>query len=324
MKKILAVMGIAALAAMSAPAPAAAQDYPNKPIRLISPYTPGGGNDIAARIMADALSPRIGQQVVVENRPGAGGIIGSDYVAKSAPDGYTWLWASVDTLTMIPALKASMPYEVEDLTFIAKTSENGMTFAITSKLPVKTLAEFIAYCKVNPGKVRYGTNGVGAAPHLATELFLKNSGIKMTHIAYKGIANAMNDLLGAHIEFVPLTPVAIAPHVDSDKLRIIGFTASERHPMVPNVPTLKEAGFPQATVTVWYSMVGPGKIPAAIAERMRKEVAAALADPATKEKLAKAGSTVAPVYGDAFKKMVADEIKQWKEIAKAENIVYQE
>ena len=304
--------------------PAAAQDFPNKPIRLISSYTPGGGNDVAARIMAEALTPRLGQQVVVENRPGASGLIGSDYVAKSAPDGYTWLWASVDTMTMVPALKANMPYEVDDLTFIAKTSENGMTFAISSSLPVKTLAEFIAYARANPGKIRYGTNGVGAAPHLAAELFLKQTGIKMTHVPYKGIANAMSDLLGAHIEMVPLTPVAIAPHVDSDKLRIIGFTAAERHPSLPNVPTLKELGFPQATVTVWYSMVGPGKIPAPIADRMRKEVAAALADPVVKEKLAKLGSTVAPVYGDAFRKMVADELKQWKDIAKAESIVFQE
>jgi len=299
-----------------------AADYPTKPIHLISPYSPGGGNDISARILAEALSPRLGQPVIVENRAGAVGLIGSDHVAKSAPDGYTLLFASVDTITMVPALKKSMPYRVpDDFTYIARTNENGMTFAIRATLPVTTMAEFIEYAKAHPGEVRFGTNGVGAAPHLAVELFMKRAGIRMQHVPYKGVSNAMTDMLGGHIDMVPLTPVTIFPYLDSPALRIIGFTGAERHPLIPNVPTLTELGVPHAVVTVWYSLLGPANLPAPVAARLRKEVAASLADPIVRGKLEKLGSTIAPVYGDAFEKAVVEELKQWKEIAAEENIV---
>jgi tripartite-type tricarboxylate transporter receptor subunit TctC len=301
---------------------APAADYPAKPIKLISPYSPGGGNDLTARVIAEALTPRLGQPVLVENKAGAGGLIGSDYVLKSAPDGYTLLFASLDTLTMVPALKRDMPYRMpDDVTYIAKTSENGMTFAVNPKLPVKTIAEFVAYAKANPGVVRYGTNGVGAAPHLAVELFMKKAGIRMQHVPYKGISNAMTDLLGGHIDMVPLTPIALSSYLNSDALRVIGYTGAARHPMIPNVPTLAESGFPQATVTVWYSLVGPSNLPAPVAERLRKELTAALSDPAVRAKLESSGSTVSPVYGDAFRKMVVDEFAQWREIGREQNIV---
>src|SRR6185436_6689112 len=147
------------------------------------------------------------------------------------------------------------------------------------KLPVTTMAEFIAYAKANPGKLRYGSNGFGAAPHLAVELFMKQAGVKMLHVPYKGVSNAMTDLLGGHIDMVPLTPIAVAPYLTSDALRIIGFTGPERHPLIPKVPTLAEVGLPQATVTVWYSMVGPAHLPSEVSERLRKEIAVVLADP---------------------------------------------
>jgi tripartite-type tricarboxylate transporter receptor subunit TctC len=297
-------------------------DYPVKPIHLISSYSPGGGNDISARVMAEALSQRLGQPVIVENRAGASGLIGSDYVVKAAPDGYTLLFASVDTVTMVPALKPNMPYRVpEDFTYIARTNENGMTFAISSKLPVTNLADFIAYAKAHPDEIRFGTNGLGAAPHLSVELFMKHAGVRMQHIPYKGVSNAMTDLIGGHIDFVPLTPVTISPYLGSDALRIIAYTGAERHPLIPNVPTLAELGIPQATVSVWYSLLGPAKMPAAIADRLRKEVASSLADPAVRAKLEKLGSTVAPVYGDAFEKRVVEELQQWKQIGREENIV---
>jgi tripartite-type tricarboxylate transporter receptor subunit TctC len=323
MIKLRAVfLSIATVVAIAAVDPVQAADYPVKAIRFISPYSPGGGNDISARIMAEALSIRLGQPILVENKAGAAGLIGSDFVAKSAPDGYTLLFASVDTITMVPALKSNMPYKVpEDFTYIARTNENGMTFAISSKLPVTTMSEFIAYARANPDKVRYGTNGLGAAPHLAVELFMKHAGVRMQHIPYKGIGNAMTDLMGGHIDFVPLTPVTISPYLGSDSMRVIAYTAAERHALIPKVPTLAELGIPQATVTVWYSLLGPAKMPPAVTERLRKEIASALADPVVRAKLEKLGSTVSPVYGDAFEKAVVEEIKQWKQIAKDENIV---
>jgi tripartite-type tricarboxylate transporter receptor subunit TctC len=320
MKKVVTAILLLALA--GGMPPAFAQDYPHKAVRIISPFPPGGGNDVIARIMADALTTQLGQQFVVENRPGASGMIGSEYVANSPPDGYLLLSAAVDAITMIPALKKDMTYDVEKFTYLAKVSENAMALTVSANLPVKTLAEFIAYAKANPGKVRYGTNGVGAAAHLATELFMKHTGIKMTHVAYKGMANAMSDLLGGHIDFVPLTPVAITPHLKSDKIRILAFTANARHPSMPDVPTVKELGYPSATVTVWYGFAGPGGMPPAVTERLRAAFDTALKDPALREKLTKAGSTVAPVIGEDYRKMVMDELNQWKEIAAAEKIVY--
>jgi tripartite-type tricarboxylate transporter receptor subunit TctC len=314
--------GLILLLATCVVPPAAAADYPVKPIKLISPYSPGGGNDLTARVIAEALAPRLGQPVVVENRAGAGGLIGSDFVVKSPADGYTLLFASLDTLTMVPALKRDMPYRMpDDFTYIARTSENGMTFAINPKLPVKTIDEFVAYAKANPGVIRYGTNGVGAAPHLAVELFMKKAGVRMQHVPYKGVSNAMNDLLGGHVDMVPLTPVALSSYLNSDALRLIAYTGPNRHPMIPKVPTLAESGFPQATVTVWYSVVAPANLPPQVAERLQKEMASALTDPTVRAKLEKAGSTVAPTYGDAFRKAVVGELTQWREIGQEQNIV---
>jgi len=313
---------VAAIVFLLAGSPALCADYPTKPIKIISPYSAGGGNDVTARVLAEALTSRLGQAVVVENKAGAVGLIGSDAVAKSSPDGYTLLFASVDTLTMVPALKSDMPYKMpDDFTYIARISENGMTFAVNPKLPVTNMQEFIAYAKANHGKIRFGTNGVGAAPHLAVELFMKKAGIRMQHIPYRGISNAMTDLLGGHIDMVPLTPVALSSYINSDALRVIAYTGRQRHPAIPNVPTLAELGIPQATVTVWYSLVGPAKLSPAVAERLRKAVADALADPSVRAKLEHAGSTVAPIYGDAFRKSVVDELAQWREIGHEQNIV---
>jgi tripartite-type tricarboxylate transporter receptor subunit TctC len=286
------------------------------------PYPPGGGVDLSGRIIADALSPRLGQQIVVENRPGATGTIGSDYVTKAAADGYTLLWTSTDSITIVPALRANMGYKVpDDLTFIGKVAETGMSFAVSSKLPVKSIGEFIAYAKASPGKVRYGSTGVGGSPHLATLLFEKYAGIKMTHIPYKGVAPSLADLLGGHIEFALVTPSTIAPYVDSDRIRIIGISAPTRHPMLPNAPTIKEAGLPQATITLWYALFGPAKLPPAVTEHLRKVIAAVAEDPEVKAKLEKAGLQMSPMFGEEFKQAAVKEMTEWKAIGQAENIV---
>jgi tripartite-type tricarboxylate transporter receptor subunit TctC len=307
---------------LAAVMPAAAADYPTKTIRIVSPYPPGGGNDTIARIVAEGLGRHIGQSVIVENRAGAGGNIGSDHALKSPPDGYTLLLASMDNLTIVPAMKRDMPYRVpDDVTFIGKVAENGITFSINPKLPIKNMTEFIAYAKANPGKIRFGSSGLGSAPQMAVELFEKYAGVQMTHVPYKGINNAMTDVLGGHIELVPLTPVAAAGYLKSDALRVVAFTGPERHPLIPSVPTLAELGMPKATVTIWYSLVAPANLPAPVAERLRHELAAALADPVTKGKLEKVGLTVAPLYGDQFRKLVVDELEQWREIGREQHIV---
>ena len=323
--KSLTRLGVAILLMIGGLFPALAEDYPNKPIRLIVSYPPGGGVDLSGRIVAEALSQRLGQQVVVENRPGASGTIGGDYAAKSPADGYTLLWASTDAMTIVPAVKRNTPYRIpEDFSFIAKFAETGMSFVISSKLPVTSLTEFIAYGKQNPGKLRYGTSGVGGSIHLGTLLFEKYAGVKTTHIPYKGVAPTLTDLLGGHIEFALVTPITMVPHLASDKIRVIGVTAPARHPLVPNAPTMTEAGLPQATMTVWYGLLGPNKLPAPVRERLQKEVAAIIESPAIKEKFAAAGLLMAPLFGGQFEKAVVDEYDRWKAIAGAENIVVED
>lgn len=311
-----------ALAALSMGSVAQADDYPSRPIKLVSPYSAGGGNDIAGRIMAEVLTPKLGQQIVVENKVGAVGIIGTESVARSAPDGYTLLWATGDNLSIVPALKKNLPYKIpDDFTYIARVAENGLAYVISSKVPAKNMQEFVAYAKANPGKLRFGSAGFGGVPHMSVELFMKATGVQMQHIPYKGIANAMVDVLSGEIDFAPVTPVSISPYLNSDRVRIIGFAGPQRHPVIPNVPTMRELGYPDSTVTVWYGLLGPAKLPKPIADRLRTEVTAVLADPAVVARLEKAGLTVAPVYGDGFQKVVIDELAQWREVARTQNIV---
>jgi tripartite-type tricarboxylate transporter receptor subunit TctC len=305
--------------------PAGAQDYPNRPVKLIVPFAAGAGSDFTARVLAESLSTRLGQPVVVDNRPGAGGAIGTDNVAKATPDGYTLLWAASDAITMLPAVKANLPYRVPgDFSYIAKFTQTGLTVAVSSKLPVSNMAEFVAYAKANPGKIRYGTAGVGGSTHLATLLFEKAAGIKMVAVHYKGVAASLQDLLGGHIDIALVAPPTIMPHLNSDKVRVIGITAPTRHPFVPNAPTMTELGVPKATAVPWYGVLGPAGLPAAVTERLRKDVAAAAASPEANEKLSKAGWVAAPLIGDDLEKFVVEEFRQWKEIADAEKIVIEE
>ncbi len=325
MRHFLRMFGVILLAAATATQAAGELDYPAKSIRLVVPYPPGAGTDGTARIVADALGRRLGQQVVVENKPGASGAIGTDLVAKSAPDGYTLLWTSTDSMTAVPALRKTMPYKVpDDFTYIAKVAETGMSLVISAKLPAKSIPEFIAYAKANPGKLSYGSSGTGGSPHLATLLFEKYAGIKMTHVPYKGVAPALTDLLGGQIDFALLTPITIVPQLGSDKMRVIGITAPVRHPMLPDAPTVKEAGIPQATATVWYGLFGPAKIPAPIVDRLRKEIAAVAETPAVREKMAAAGLQMSAQYGDEFERAATAEYNQWQALVKAEGLVIEE
>lgn len=322
MKKILTLASIVLFTAMAS---VHAQNYPNKPIRLIVPYPPGAGTDISARIMAEALGPKLGQPVVVENRAGAGGLTGMDYVAKAAADGYTLGWPSADPMVMVPAVKKTMPYRVPaDFSYIAKFTETGFVFVISSNLPVKTLAEFIAYAKSNPGKLKYGTTGVAGAAHLASLIFENHAGVKMTHIPYRGMAPALTDLLGGHLDMCLITPSTSAPHANNDKLRLLAVTSSARHPLLPNVPTMAEAGLPSFGFSSWWGLVGPAGLPAAVQERLRKAVAEVVDIPAVKEKVAANAMQIAPLFGNDFEKLVVKDLGAFKALADAEKLVVEE
>ena len=325
MPRILSFLCAFALAAIACPLPASAQDFPNKPIRIIVPFAPGAGNDLLGRLFAEHLTPRLKQPVFVENKPGAGSQIGIDLVAKSPPDGYNLVWAASDGISILPAVKPQMPYKVpDDFTFVSRIVVLPFALVVKNDLPVKSVAELIAYAKANPGKLRYGTSGVGGAPHMGTVMMESRAGIKMTHVPYRGVAPAVNDLLGGHIDVAFVTPPTIRAHAEAGKVRVIATTGNERHSLFPNLPTLKEAGLPDLSVIVWYGILAPAKTPEPVVARLRKEIQSVIDDPAISERLKSLGYQISPMTGDAFQKYVMKDLSDWKAVAKSENIVVEE
>jgi tripartite-type tricarboxylate transporter receptor subunit TctC len=298
-----------------------AQKYPDRPIRLVTPYPPGGGSDIVARLVAESLTRLHGWSVVVDNRAGAAGSIGTANVANSKPDGYTLLWTSVDNYALLPALRTDLPYKVEDLTFIARLAENGSTLAVNaSKVPAKTLPEFISYLKAHPNEIFYGTGGIGSANHFTMELFEQEAGVKMTRVVYQGVAPATTDLLAGRVQIIALTPTAVIPHMQSGTLRLLAITQSARNPLFPDLPTIGELGYPAATVSVWYAMAGPKGLPEDIRKTLEKAMADVAADPQVRKFMNERGLSPAPLYGDELRDAVFKELAQWKKIVQTNNI----
>lgn len=315
---IVCALGALALALSG---PAQAQKYPDRPIKLVTPYPAGGGSDITARLVAETLNRLYGWSVVVENRGGAAGSIGTGVVANSKPDGYTLLWTSVDNYALLPALRTDLPYKVEDLTFIARLAENGSTLAVNAaEVPSKTLAEFVTWLKANPGKVYYGTGGIGSANHFTMELFEQEAGVKMTRVVYQGVAPATTDLLAGRVQIVALTPTAVVPHMQAGRLRLLAITQSARNPLFPDLPTIGELGYPAATVSVWYALSGPKGLPDDVRKTLEKAMAGVLADPQVKTFMNERGLSPAPLYGDELRDAVFKELAQWQTIVRKNNI----
>ena len=321
MLRSLSFVVVAALACATA-LPATAQDYPSRPVRIVVPFLPGAGNDILGRLTAEHLTPRLGQPVFVENKPGAGSQIGVDLVAKSKPDGYNLIWAASDGVTILPAVKPVMPYKVpDDFSFIARIVQLPFVLAVRPGLPVRTVPELIAYAKAHPGKVRYGTSGIGGAPHMGTILMEKAAGVEMLHVPYPGISAVVNALLSDTIDIALITPPTVKPHTDAGKVIAIATTGKERHPLFPNVPTLEEAGLANVVVVVWYGILAPAGTPEPVLARLRAEVADVLKDPKVAERLNTLGYQVSYLAGDAFRDFVVNDYDQWKSVARAANVV---
>jgi tripartite-type tricarboxylate transporter receptor subunit TctC len=313
---------LCAVSVLALAVPAAAQNFPNKPIRMVVGFGPGGGSDISARILSELLAKRLGQPVVVENKPGAASMIGVDFVAKSPADGYTLSHTNSDGTTMMVAVRKNVPYAVpKDFTFIAQILQAPLVVAVSSNLPVNTMAELISYAKSNPGKLRYGTSGIGTGPHLSTLLFEKHAGIKMAHVPYKGSGPAITDLAGGHIDLSLPALSGVMAHVASGKVKLLAVTSPTRDPAIPNVPTMKEVGLPDVTIGIWYGILGPAGMPADVTDRLRKEVVDALNSAEAKQRYKAAGFELSPLAGAEFEKAVATESKIWKDLAEAEKIV---
>jgi len=285
-------------------------------VRVIIPFAPGGGTDIVGRILAQHLSQRLGQSFVAENRPAGSGIVGADAVAKSAPDGYTLLFA-FSTLASSAQLISNLPYDpVRDFTPIALATTSPLLAVAPSAVPAKDLREFIAYAKASPGKLNYGSSGPGSSPHLATELFISLTGAHMTHIAYKGIAPATTALLANEVQF-SLVPIAVGmPHVKSGRLRALATCGPVRSAATPEVPTVTEAGVPGLEVIAWWGMLAPAKTPQAIVSRLNREIRAILDNAEVRRGLVDQGMDPAGGEPAEFAALIKADMDKWGEIGR--------
>ena len=316
------LIGIVALLILAVPAMILAQKYPEKPIRIIVAYTPGGGNDIAARLMAPKLSEALGQPVVVENKPGAGTNIGQEYVARSAPDGYTLLLGS-PAVTINPSLYNNLPFNaLRDLTGVSMFAQSVNLLAVKPSLPVKNVKELIALAQSQPGKLTFSSSGIGSSQHLTGELFNLRAKVKMLHVAYKGTAPSMTAVLSGEVDMTFTNIPAALPHIKSGRLRIIANTGDKRAELLPDVPTLKESGVDVSTI-VWFSIMAPAATPRPIIDKLAGVLTKIPHAPEMKKRLADLGAEPVGSTPDEFNKFLRDETAQWAEVMKAAGVKMQ-
>ena len=272
---------------------AQAQPYPVKPIHFIVPFPPGGGNDTVARAIAQQLGPDLGQPVVIDNRPGAGGSVGAELAAKSPPDGYTLFLAGVGSHAVNPNLHARLAYDpVRDFTPITLVATAPSVLVVNPAVPACTVAEFTAYARANPGKLNYASNGNGSAAQLAAAMYESMANVRMVHVPYKGIAPALTDLLSGEVQLMFGTVVALVPHIQAGKLRALAVTSRQRSALLPEVPSLAESGLPDYEAGSWYGVMAPAGTPREIVERLHGAIARALKQPDVAQRLAAEGAIV--------------------------------
>jgi tripartite-type tricarboxylate transporter receptor subunit TctC len=289
MTKANAVMRVFLLAGAAGLANVAvAQSYPTKSIRLIVPLPPGGGNDTIARLIAQKITPSLGQQVVVDNRAGAGGLIAAELVARSPADGYTLLLANVAVMTIIPNAQKKIPYDpLKDFAPVSLIASAPLLVVVHPSLPVNSIKQLVALATAKPGAINYASNGIGSSTHLATEMFAMMTGVKIVHVPYKGLSLAMTDLLSGQVPLMFSSAVAMLPHVKNNKLRAIAMTGAKRAPALADVPTVAEAGVPGYESGSWYGIAAPANTPAAVIDRLNKEIVAAVKSNDIQERLIK-------------------------------------
>ncbi len=315
----IALAAIAALAFMGGQV--AAQDYPTKPITLVVPYPAGGGQDVGGRVIAEYLTEHLGVNVIVENKPGAASQIGIDYVAKSPPDGYMLGYANSDGLSVMQAVKNTMPYAVpDDFDFIGQVVSTAHVISVSAKSPFKTIQELIAYAKDNPGKLKYGTQGIGSAGHLAAELFMQSAGIKMTHVPFQGSAPAVTAAVGGFVDFVVAGPPSIEGFVQSGDLRPLVTFDKDRHWLYPDMPTMTDIGLPDATSILSLALLAPRGVPEPILQKLRAAMMDMVAQPEMIERFRAIGVDPKYVDGVAFGKIMADETTAWEKLVESAGI----
>jgi tripartite-type tricarboxylate transporter receptor subunit TctC len=300
-----------------------AQSYPARPIRLVVPFPPGGGADITGRILADGLGPVLGQTVVVDNRSGAASILGTDIVSKAASDGYTLLLAPI-TLAFNAALYRKLPYDAQrDLIPISLVTDQPNILVAHLSLPAKSFKEFVALARSHPGKLTYGSGGVGTGTHLAMELLLMSQKIELVHVPYKGAGPVLTALLGNEISAFLSTFASALPHVRSDRLRAYAVTSARRAEALPDVPTVAESGVPGYEYGTWYGLLAPAGVPRAIIEQLNKATAAVLNRPEIQQRYLVQGLTPTPSTSAHFAAYLRAETEKWTKVVRAAKIPLQ-
>ena len=299
-------------------ATAAAQSYPAKPVRLVIGFPPGGPADIFGRVFAQGLSTAFAQSVIVENKPGAGGVTGVDAVAKAAPDGYTLAMNSFSSVAMAPFSLSTIPYDPRrDLALITTVVRVPEVLVVHPSLPANTFAELIAFARANPGKVNFGSAGSGTITHLAGELLKAEAKVDMVHVPYKGAAPAVNDLLGGQVQMGIFDVPVVLPHVRAGKLRALAVTSAKRAASLPEVPTTAEAGYARVNSDNWYGLVAPIATPPETLKRIHAAAMAALQSPAVVEQFAKVSGTATPSTPEEYSVFLAAEQAKWGAIIRA-------
>ena len=307
-----------ALVVAVSPGLAQADTYPSRAIKLIVPFPPGGPNDIIARVVAQRMSELLGQAVIIDNRGGAGGVVGTDAVAKAAPDGYTIGICSAGALAISASLVEKVPYDAtKDLTAITLVASVPELLGVPEQFPAKDFKELVAMAKAQPGKLNFGSSGPGSMPHLAGELLKINAGIDIVHVPYRGAAPAVNDLLGGQVQMVFLDTPVLLPHIQSGKMRALAVAAKERAPSVPDVPTMGELGLASVDAENWYGMVGPANLPKEIVDKLNKVTADALKDPGVIAKLSPQGAKLVGDKPEEFAAYIKSEIAKWAKVVEA-------
>ena len=314
---VCALSGLVLVAPISAAQGDSAGNYPNRPVRWVVPFTPGASNDIIARLIGQKLGDAWGQQFVIDNRPGAGGALGAETVAKAIPDGYTLLLANPGPSVNTPLLLRKPLYKVDDFTNIVFIGYAPLLILANPKFPPNNPKELVAYLKANPGKVSWGSSGTGSSLHIGLALFQAATGVDVVHIPYKGSGPAITDTMGGQIQVMHTTTVSAETQIKAGRVKVIGLASAKRSPLLPDVPTLAESGIKDAEAIVWFGMAGPPKLPRAIVDKLNAQVNKTLQLPEVKQRLDQLGLEVAGGKPEEFEAFVRKEAAKVSRLIKA-------
>ena len=311
---------ICVAAVVTAPAHAADQPFPSKPLRILVGAPPGGSNDIFARAIAQRITPALGQNVIVENRPGASQLIAADLTARAAPDGHT-IFITSSTYSAAVAINPKQPFDpVNDLTGVTMVGDGPMVLVVHPSLPVKTAKDLVATARAKPGQLNYTSSGIGSINHMAMELFKLQAKVDVVHVPHKGMSPALVDLMAGNVQVLIVSLPSVAGQMKSGRLRAVGVTSAKRTSFMPNLPTISESGVPGYEATLWWGIFAPSKTPKPVVDRLNSEIHKAMASPEMKKMFSEFGAEPAPMTPEAFTAFVRKEIDRWTKVVKAANI----